>query len=149
MKRRFTGATAQKKGKFELADGGTLFLDEIGELAPDAGKLLRVLQDKEFQRVGGVRDIRVDVHILAATNRDLHQAMQRGTVRISTTGSMWWRSPSLPSVNGVPISPLRPSLHRALQSRGEPARAEYHPGGGGHAASLSLARQCTRVAKCH
>jgi transcriptional regulator with GAF, ATPase, and Fis domain len=78
----FTGATAQKKGKFELADGGTLFLDEIGELAPDLqAKLLRVLQDKEFQRVGGVRDIRIDVHILAATNRDLHQAMQRGTFR--------------------------------------------------------------------
>ncbi len=78
----FTGATAQKKGRFELADGGTLFLDEIGELAPDLqAKLLRVLQDKEFQRVGGVRDIRVDVHILAATNRDLHQAMQRGTFR--------------------------------------------------------------------
>src|SRR5262247_574692 len=78
----FTGATAQKKGRFELADGGTLFLDEIGDLAPDLQtKLLRVLQDKEFQRVGGVRDIRVDVHILAATNRDLHQAMQRGTFR--------------------------------------------------------------------
>src|SRR5262245_44325286 len=78
----FTGATAQKKGKFELADGGTLFLDEIGELAPELqAKLLRVLQDKEFQRVGGVRDIRVDVRILAATNRDLHQAMQRGAFR--------------------------------------------------------------------
>jgi Nif-specific regulatory protein len=78
----FTGATTQKKGKFELADGGTLFLDEIGELAPELQvKLLRVLQDKEFQRVGGVRDIRVDVRILAATNRDLHQAMQRGTFR--------------------------------------------------------------------
>src|SRR5262245_8206336 len=78
----FTGATAQKKGKFELADGGTLFLDEIGDLALDLQtKLLRVLQDKEFQRVGGVKDIRVDVHILAATNRDLHQAMQRGTFR--------------------------------------------------------------------
>jgi Nif-specific regulatory protein len=78
----FTGATTQKKGKFELADGGTLFLDEIGELAPDLqAKLLRVLQDKEFQRVGGVKDIRVDVRILAATNRDLHQAMQRGTFR--------------------------------------------------------------------
>jgi Nif-specific regulatory protein len=78
----FTGATAQKKGKFELADGGTLFLDEIGELAPELQvKLLRVLQDKEFQRVGGVKDIRVDVRILAATNRDLHQALQRGTFR--------------------------------------------------------------------
>jgi Nif-specific regulatory protein len=78
----FTGATAQKKGKFELADGGTLFLDEIGELAPDLQtKLLRVLQDREFQRVGGLRDIRVDVRIVAATNRDLRQAMQNGTFR--------------------------------------------------------------------
>ena len=78
----FTGATALQKGKFELAHGGTLFLDEIGDLAPDLQvKLLRVLQDKEFQRVGGTRDLRVDVRLLAATNRDLHQAMQRGTFR--------------------------------------------------------------------
>src|SRR5262245_24221894 len=78
----FAGANAQEKGKFELADGGTLFLDEIGELAPELQvKLLRVLQDREFQRVGGVKDIHIDVRILAATNRDLHQAMQRGTFR--------------------------------------------------------------------
>src|SRR5215510_6758199 len=78
----FTGATAQKKGKFEMADGGTLFLDEIGELALDLQtKLLRVLQDREFQRVGGVKDLRVDVRILAATNHDLYQAMQRGAFR--------------------------------------------------------------------
>jgi Nif-specific regulatory protein len=78
----FTGATAQKKGKFELADGGTLFLDEIGDLAPDLQiKLLRVVQDKEFQRVGGVKDIRANVRLLAATNRDLRQAMQRGAFR--------------------------------------------------------------------
>lgn len=78
----FTGATAQKKGKFELADGGTLFLDEIGDLAPDLQtKLLRVLQDKEFQRVGGMKDIRANVRILAATNRDLRQAMQSGVFR--------------------------------------------------------------------
>jgi Nif-specific regulatory protein len=78
----FTGATAQKKGKFELAEGGTLFLDEIGDLAPDLQvKLLRVVQDKEFQRVGGVKDIRANVRLLAATNRDLRQARQRGTFR--------------------------------------------------------------------
>jgi Nif-specific regulatory protein len=78
----FTGATAQKKGKFELAEGGTLFLDEIGELAPDLQtKLLRAVQDKEFQRVGGVKDIRANVRLLAATNRDLRQAMQRGAFR--------------------------------------------------------------------
>src|SRR5262245_60883653 len=78
----FTGAGALKKGKFELAHGGTLFLDEIGDLSPELQvKLLRVLQDKEFQRVGGTKDLRVDVRLIAATNRDLHQAMQRGTFR--------------------------------------------------------------------
>jgi transcriptional regulator with PAS, ATPase and Fis domain len=78
----FTGAIAQKKGKFELADGGTIFLDEIGDLPPNLQvKLLRVLQDKEFQHVGGVKNIRVDVRILAATNRNLPQAMQKGTFR--------------------------------------------------------------------
>jgi transcriptional regulator with GAF, ATPase, and Fis domain len=78
----FTGAIAQKKGRFELADGGTIFLDEIGDLAANLqAKLLRVLQEREFQRVGGTKDIRVDVRILAATNRDLRQAMQCGTFR--------------------------------------------------------------------
>ena len=78
----FTGAIAQKKGKFELADGGTIFLDEIGDLPPNLQvKLLRVLQDKEFQHVGGAKNIRVDVRILAATNRNLPQAMQKGAFR--------------------------------------------------------------------
>jgi Nif-specific regulatory protein len=78
----FTGAIAQKKGKFELADGGTIFLDEIGDLELSLqAKLLRVLQEKEFQRVGGVKDIRADVRILAATNRDLRQAIHRGAFR--------------------------------------------------------------------
>ena len=78
----FTGAVAQKKGKFEFADGGTIFLDEIGDLALNLQvKLLRVLQDKEFQRVGGVKDIRVDVRILAATNRDLQSAMRKAAFR--------------------------------------------------------------------
>jgi Nif-specific regulatory protein len=78
----FTGAIAQKKGKFELADGGTIFLDEIGDLASHLqAKLLRVLQEREFQRVGGTRDIRVNVRVIAATNRDLRRAMQTGTFR--------------------------------------------------------------------
>ena len=81
-KRAFMGAVAQKKGKFELAEGGTIFLDEIGDLAPNLqAKLLRILQEREFQRVGGVKDIRADVRILAATNRDLRQAMQNGSFR--------------------------------------------------------------------
>jgi Nif-specific regulatory protein len=78
----FTGAVSQKKGRFELAEGGTIFLDEIGDLAPNLQvKLLRVVQEREFQRVGGTKDIRVDVRILAATNRDLRQAIQRGVFR--------------------------------------------------------------------
>ena len=78
----FTGAIAQKKGKFELAEGGTIFLDEIGDLARNLqAKLLRVLQEREFQRVGGTKDIRTDVRILAATNRDLYPAVQSGSFR--------------------------------------------------------------------
>jgi Nif-specific regulatory protein len=72
----FTGAVTQKRGRFELAQGGTIFLDEIGDLDPKLqAKLLRALQEREFQRVGGTRDIRVDVRVIAATNRDLHHAM--------------------------------------------------------------------------
>ena len=78
----FTGAIAQKKGKFELADGGTIFLDEIGDLAaPLQAKLLRVLQEREFQRVGGTKDLRVNVRVIAATNRDLRRALQTGAFR--------------------------------------------------------------------
>jgi Nif-specific regulatory protein len=78
----FTGAAAQQKGKIEAADGGTLFLDEVGELAPSLqAKLLRVLQEREFERVGGTRPIRVDIRLLAATNRDLKAAIQAGSFR--------------------------------------------------------------------
>ena len=78
----FTGAFAQKKGKFELADGGTLFLDEIGEMAPALqSKLLRVLQEHEFERVGGTRPIQVDVRLIAATNRHLASAIKNNQFR--------------------------------------------------------------------
>jgi two-component system NtrC family response regulator len=78
----FTGAVATKKGRFELADGGTLFLDEIGELSPNLQvKLLRVLQEKVFERVGGVRTISVDIRIIAATNKDPQHEMQVGRFR--------------------------------------------------------------------
>ncbi|MGB9808791.1 MAG: sigma-54 interaction domain-containing protein, partial [Caldanaerobacter sp.] len=78
----FTGAVTQKIGKFELADGGTVFLDEIGEIPPEIQvKLLRVIQEKEFERVGGIRTIKVDVRIIAATNKDLEKAIKEGTFR--------------------------------------------------------------------
>ncbi len=78
----FTGAVAQKRGKLELADGGTLFLDEIGELPlPLQTKLLRVLQERQFERVGGIRSLSVDIRLIAATNRDLQQEIERGAFR--------------------------------------------------------------------
>jgi Nif-specific regulatory protein len=78
----FTGAQARRKGRFELADGGTLFLDEIGELSPSTqAKLLRVLQEREFERLGGSETVRVDVRLITATNKDLEQALADGSVR--------------------------------------------------------------------
>ncbi len=78
----FTGAAARRIGKFEAADKGTIFLDEIGELAPGVQvKLLRVLQEKEFERIGGNQTVKADVRLIAATNRDLESAMREGTFR--------------------------------------------------------------------
>jgi formate hydrogenlyase transcriptional activator len=78
----FTGALQRRQGKFELADGGTLFLDEVGELPADTQvALLRVLQEREFERVGGSRPIRIDVRVIAATNRDLHTAIAERAFR--------------------------------------------------------------------
>jgi len=78
----FTGATQQRQGRFELANGGTLFLDEVGELPAETQiALLRVLQEHEFERVGGSRRIRADVRVIAATNRDLQAAISAGSFR--------------------------------------------------------------------
>jgi DNA-binding NtrC family response regulator len=96
----FTDARAQKKGLFELADGGTVFLDEIGDLSPGLqGKLLRVLEDKTFRRVGGTRDIHVAVRIIAATNKDLDQEVASGRFR----GDLYFRLKVIP----IDIPPLR------------------------------------------
>lgn len=78
----FTGATQRRLGRFELADGGTIFLDEVGELPPDTQvALLRVLQEREFERVGGTQTVRVNVRVIAATNRDLTSAVADGSFR--------------------------------------------------------------------
>ena len=96
----FTGAATSKPGKFELADGGTLFLDEIGDVPPPVQvKLLRVLQEREFERLGGTKTVKVDVRLVAATNRDLRAALEDGTFR----EDLYYR------LNVVPINlpPLR------------------------------------------
>jgi len=96
----FTGAVNSKPGKFELADRGTIFLDEIGDVPPTIQvKLLRVLQEREFERLGGTRTLKVDVRLIAATNRDLRAALEEGTFR----EDLYYR------LNVVPISipPLR------------------------------------------
>jgi Nif-specific regulatory protein len=78
----FTGAIAQKAGKFELANGGTIFLDEIGDMTlPTQAKILRVLQEKEFERVGGTKTIKVDVRVIAATNKNLQKAVEEKAFR--------------------------------------------------------------------
>src|SRR6185436_17297607 len=78
----FTGALQRRQGKFELADGGTLFLDEVGELPADIQvALLRVLQEREFERVGGSHPIRIDVRVIAATNRDIQAAIAERAFR--------------------------------------------------------------------
>jgi transcriptional regulator with GAF, ATPase, and Fis domain len=88
----FTGAAVQKKGRLEVAEGGVVFLDEIGELAPALQvKLLRVLQEREFERVGGTHTIKVDIRLIAATNRDLNEApcAPGSSGRICSTDSRW------------------------------------------------------------
>jgi Nif-specific regulatory protein len=96
----FTSAIAQKRGKLELADGGTIFLDEVAELSPAVqAKLLRVLQTREFERVGGTRPIKVDVRAIAATNRDLEAAIKTGEFR----EDLYYRL----NVVSIPMPPLR------------------------------------------
>jgi two-component system, NtrC family, response regulator AtoC len=96
----FTGAVTSKPGKFELADKGTLFLDEIGDVPPATQvKLLRVLQEREFERLGGTRTVKVDVRLVAATNRDLRAALEEGTFR----QDLYYRLNVVP----IDIPPLR------------------------------------------
>jgi transcriptional regulator with GAF, ATPase, and Fis domain len=99
----FTGAEKQRVGRFELANGATLFLDEIGELPLELQpKLLRVLQEGEFERLGGSRTLRVDVRIIAATNRNLEKEVEKGRFR----SDLWYRLNSFP----ISIPPLRERL---------------------------------------
>src|SRR6195256_3210458 len=96
----FSGASGTKQGKFELADKGTLFLDEIGDVPPAIQvKLLRVLQEREFERLGGTRTVKVDVRLIAATNRDLREDLEQGKFR----EDLYYRLHVVP----IDIAPLR------------------------------------------
>jgi transcriptional regulator with PAS, ATPase and Fis domain len=96
----FTDARQQKRGLFETADGGTIFLDEIGEMTPGLqSKLLRFLEEKAFKRVGGLADVRVDVRVVAATNRDLEEEVRSGKFR----EDLFYRLQVMP----IPLPPLR------------------------------------------
>ncbi len=96
----FTGAIAQRKGRFEIADGSTLFLDEVGELPLELqAKLLRVLQDGEFERVGGTATLKTDVRLVAATNRQLDEEVKAGRFR----EDLWYRLNVFP----ITVPPLR------------------------------------------
>ncbi|MFC1545241.1 sigma-54-dependent transcriptional regulator [Gemmatimonadota bacterium] len=119
----FTGAYRTQKGKFEVADGGTIFLDEISLLSPDLqGKLLRVLQERSFQRVGGNKNIEVDVRVVAATNRDLKEMVDGGEFR----EDLYYRLNVIP----IHIPPLRerPEDITALVTHFMKAFSEDHPG---------------------
>ena len=111
----FTGAIAQRRGRFEVADGGTLLLDEVGEMPPGTQvKLLRVLEEEQFMRVGGSQDVKVDVRVLASTNRDLRQLVEEGSFRMD----LFYRL----NVISIHVPPLRerpndiPAIFRAVMA---------------------------------
>ena len=115
----FTSAVGQRKGRFELAHGGTIFLDEIGEIPlPMQAKLLRVLQERRFERVGGTQTVEVDVRVIAATNRDLLQLAKEGKFR----EDLYYRL----NVVKIDLPPLAraPRGHPAAR---RPLRAEVQP----------------------
>ena len=144
----FTSADKQRIGRFEQADGGTLFLDEVGDMSPSTqAKILRVLQEHEFERLGGTRTLRVDVRIIAATNRNLTQMVQEGRFR----EDLFYRL----NVVSVEMPPLRDRkddiagaggvLRAALRGRAEEEGRRHRPRSAEGADAPQLARQHPRA----
>ncbi len=130
----FTGAVSQRKGRFELADKGTLFLDEIGEISPAfQAKLLRVLQEGEFERVGGTRTLKVDVRFVFATNKNLEEAVTRGEFR----ADLYYR------INVVSI--LLPPLRERADDINLLAREFLHRFNDEHGTHMSLTASAQKV----
>ncbi|WP_298282042.1 nif-specific transcriptional activator NifA [Acidocella sp.] len=130
----FTGALGQRKGRFELADEGTLFLDEIGEISPAfQAKLLRVLQEGEFERVGGMKTIKVNVRLVTATNKNLEEAVAKGEFR----ADLYYR------INVVSI--LLPPLRSRPEDIGPLAREFLRRFNDEHGTALRLGGQATRL----
>ena len=147
----FTGATQTKPGQIEQAAGGVLFLDEVGEMAPSAqAKFLRVLQEREFQRLGGNRVMRADIRVIAATNRDLQKAMERGTFREDLYYRLNVFQIRLPPLRDrrADIVPLSEAFIAEIgRSIGRPPAGLSRDAQAG-ADGIPLARQRARAAQC-
>ena len=144
----FTGAITQKKGKLESAEGGTVFLDEIGELAPTLqAKLLRVLQQREFERVGGTKTMPLNVRVVAATNRDLAVQVRKGAFREDLLPSAERSCPAYSSASRAAGGHPGPrQLFRAkIRDPNRPPHRGNLAGCGTYADSLQLARKCSRA----
>lgn len=134
----FTGANTMRKGRFEQADGGTLFLDEIGEISPAfQSKLLRVLQEGEFERVGGTKTLKVDVRIIAATNRNLEAAVESGDFR----DDLYYR------LNVMPLN--MPALRERKDDIPELAKFLLHKIGSAQGRTLNITDSAVRLLMSH
>ena len=144
----FTDAKAQKKGLFEVADGGTLFLDEIGELSTYLqAKLLRALEDQTIRRIGGMKDIGVDIRVIAASNRDLEQGVRDGTFRqdlVLPAEHYPYLHSSAAASQGRHSAAGR-ILYRALQLPLSQDGEGHHAGNSRPAAPIRLAGKCARI----
>ena len=146
----FTGATGDKLGKFKQADSGTIFLDEISTASPGMQvKLLRVLQDLEFEQVGGTKTFKVDTRVILATNEDLGRAVAEGRFRQDLYYRINVINIELPSlrdrISDIPL--LAEHFLRQVCSESGQEGPRFQRGGPGRLAAIPLARQCPRVAE--